>query len=272
MIRNIVFAVAFLVFVNAARGATVDTVEIYSETMRKSYKCVVIQPDRNVQGNKRYPVVYLLHGHGGWYANWLIRVPALKDYADQYQVMIVCPDGGYNSWYLDSPVDTAVKFETYVAREVVTFIDTRYPTVRDRKGRAITGLSMGGHGGLFLGLRHADTFGACGSMSGGVDLQPFKKSWQLAEKVGDTINHAENWKNFSVINLIESYPKDSLAIIIDCGTEDFFYPANRELHEKMLRLKIPHDFIIRPGKHNWDYWRNAVGFQFMFFKNYFELN
>ena len=270
MFRKIVFSVSFLMLMNASWGATVDTVEVYSDAMRKGYKCVVIQPDSDKDKRKRYPVVYLLHGHGGWYANWLIRTPALKDYADQYQLMIVCPDGGFNSWYLDSPVDPAVRFETYVASEVVAYIDKNYPTISDRKARAITGLSMGGHGGLFLGFRHAETFGACGSMSGGVDLRPFKKNWQLAEKVGDTITHAENWKTFSVINLVESYPKDSLAIIIDCGIEDFFYPANRELHEKMLRLKIPHDFIIRPGKHNWDYWRNAVGYQLMFFRNYFS--
>jgi S-formylglutathione hydrolase FrmB len=215
-------------------------------------------------------VVYLLHGHGGWYANWIIRTPDLKKYADQYQLMIVCPDGGYNSWYVDSPVDPTVKFETYVAVEVPAWIDARDRTRRERRGRAITGLSMGGHGGMFLGFRHSGTFGACGSMSGGVDLQPFKKSWQLTEKIGDTVQYADKWINYSVINLVETRPTDSLAIIIDCGTEDFFYPVNKNLHEKMLRLNIPHEFIIRPGKHNWEYWRNAIQYQLLFFANFFK--
>lgn len=246
-----------------------DTVSIYSNAMHKDYKCVVIRPD-TVKAGQSFPVVYLLHGHGGWYANWLLRVPELKTWADAYQLMIVCPDGGYNSWYLDSPVDPAVKFETYISKEVPEYIDAHYNTLKDRKARAITGLSMGGHGGLFLGFRHAETFGACGSMSGGADLQPFKKNWQLSEKIGDTVLYAENWKNYSVIHVIETPPSDSLGIIIDCGTEDFFYSVNNALHQKLLKLKIPHDYIERPGRHEWSYWRNAVQYQLLYFRNYFN--
>ncbi len=250
-------------------AASVDTVSIYSNAMHKDYKCVVINPDSGKMG-KSFPVVYLLHGHSGWYANWLLRVPELKNRADEYQLMIVCPDGGYNSWYLDSPVDSTVKFETYISREVPEYIDAHYNTRKDRKARAITGLSMGGHGGLFIGFRHAEIFGACGSMSGGVDLQPFKKNWQLSEKIGDTIRYAENWEKYSVIHVIETIPKDTLRIIIDCGTEDFFYNVNNALHQKLLKLKIPHDYIERPGRHEWGYWRNAVQYQLLFFKNYFS--
>ncbi len=274
MIRK-TFLTAGLFFLSFfARAATVDTVDIYSPAMQKSYKCVVIKPDSYgsspTSNNAGYPVVYLLHGHGGWYANWIIRVPQLKEQADALQLIIVCPDGGYNSWYLDSPVDPAVRFETYISKEVPAYIDNHYRSIKDRKARAITGLSMGGHGGLFLGFRHGDVFGACGSMSGGVNLQPFTKNWQLSEKLGDTITQAANWKNLSVINVVENYPKDSLAIIVDCGTEDFFYTVNHDLHKKMMRLKIPHEYTVRPGKHNWDYWRNAVQYQLLFFKNYFQ--
>lgn len=259
-----------LLFSLVINAATVDTVSIYSNAMQKGYKCVVIKPSMRQKEKKLLPAVYLLHGHGGWYANWIFRVKELKEYADQYQVLIVCPDGGYNSWYIDSPVDSTVRFETYISKEVPAYIEKHYPVIKDRKARAITGLSMGGHGGLFLGFRHADVFGACGSMSGGVDLQPFKKNWQLSQKIGDTINYASNWKNYSVITVIENYPKDSLNIIIDCGTEDFFFDVNKGLHDKMLQLKIPHEYIERPGKHDWNYWRNAVQYQLLFFSNYFH--
>ncbi len=205
----------------------------------------------------------------GKYSNWIMKVPALKQYADEYNVMIVCPDGDYSSWYFDSPLDSSMRYETYIGKEVPDYIDAHYPTIKDRKARAITGLSMGGHGGLFLGFRHADIFGACGSMSGGVDLNSFRSNG-IMKIIGDTISHADNWKQYSVINVIEKYPKDSLAIIIDCGTEDFFYAINHALHEKMLRLKIPHDYIERPGKHNWDYWSNAVKYQLLFFRDYFN--
>ncbi len=61
-----------------------------------------------------------------------------------------------------------------------------------------------------------------------------------------------------------------MAVIFDCGTEDFFYINNHALHEKMVQLKIPHDYIERPGKHEWAYWKNAVQYQLLFFCNYFE--
>lgn len=268
--RKLIIPVFLFFLVNNSRAATVDTVSIYSDAMKKAFKCVVIKPTVIQDESIPLPVVYLLHGHSGWYANWLLRVPELMQYADLCQLFIVCPDGGYNSWYLDSPVDPSVKFETYISKEVPAYIDAHYFTIKKREGRAITGLSMGGHGGLFLGFRHADQFGASGSMSGGVDLRPFPRNWQLSEKLGDTARFAENWNNYSVINIIEKKPADSLSIIIDCGTEDFFFDVNHALHQKMLKLKIAHDYIERPGRHDWAYWRNAVKYQLLFFHDYFK--
>ncbi len=266
---NRTFALISLVlFRLSSTAATVDTVSIHSEAMNRAYKCVVIKPE--LTEGKDYPVVYLLHGYGGAYNNWIMKVPALKEYADEFDIIIVCPDGGKSSWYFDSPVDPSMKYETYIASEVPAFIDSRYPTIRDRKGRAISGLSMGGHGGLFIGFRNADVFGACGSMSGGVDLSYSKNKFDVSKRIGDTLKYAENWKRYSVINVVEKKPAQALEIIIDCGTEDFFYQNNRDLHEKMVKLKIPHEYIERPGNHGWAYWANAVEYQLFFFRNYFE--
>jgi len=268
--KKIWIALLFSLFISNSKAATVDTVSIYSNAMHKEFKCVVIKPAYVQDESIAFPVVYLLHGYGGWYSNWLIRTPELKDYADQYRLMIVCPDGGASSWYLDSPVDSTMKYETYISQEVPAYIDAHYNTIKNRKGRAITGLSMGGHGGLFLGFRHADFFGACGSMSGGVDLNSSRNKFDIIKRIGDTISHADNWKNYSVINVVEQRPKDSIAIIIDCGVNDIFYSSNHFLHEKMVQLKIPHEYIERPGKHEWAYWRNAVQYQLLFFRNYFS--
>ena len=253
-----------------AQAGTVDTVTVHSQSMGKAFKCVVIKPDSYKKKKKAYAVVYLLHGYSGSYNNWIKRVPKLKEHADTYEVLIVCPDGGYSSWYFDSPVDSSMRYETYISREVPSFIDGHYRTIKSREGRAITGLSMGGHGGLFLGFRRADFFGACGSMSGGVDINAITNKYDIMKRIGDTIAYAQNWKNYSVINIVEQYPKDSLAIIVDCGVEDFFYGINKELHQKMMALKIPHDYVERPGKHNWDYWSIAVQHQLLFFRNYFD--
>lgn len=257
-------------FTLQASAATVDTVTIRSAAMQKDFKCVVIKPEAYKKKNTSYPTVYLLHGYSGNYSNWIVRVPQLKQHADTYGVLIVCPDGGYSSWYLDSPVDSTMRYETYIGTEVPVFIDTHYRTIKKREARAITGLSMGGHGGLLLGFRHADRFGACGSMSGGVDLYATRNKFDLVKRIGDSITHADNWRKYSVMHVVEQYPKDSIAIIIDCGVDDFFYGNNKELHQKLVALKVPHDYIERPGKHDWTYWGNAVAYQLLFFRNYFD--
>lgn len=259
-----------IVVVLQVKASTADTATIYSAAMHKNIKCVIIKPNSYKKKKNHYPVVYLLHGHSGSYRDWITNVPQIKKYSDDYQIIFVTPDGGYNSWYFDSPIDTGSKYETHICKEVVDYTDTHYRTFADRKHRAITGLSMGGHGSFYLALRHPDIFGAIGSMSGGVDIRPFPQKWQIKEKIGDITTHAEEWEKRSVINMITQCPKDSFAIIFDCGTDDFFYKVNQQLHEKMLQLKIPHDYIQRPGVHNWVYWNNAVQYQILFFRKFFD--
>ena len=166
-------------------------------------------------------MVYLLHGYSGDYSDWVKKDQDMQKLADENQLMIVCPDAAFSSWYFDSPIDTTMHYETNVGVEIPAYIDSVYHTVKDRKARAITGLSMGGHGGLFIGFRHAQTFGACGSMSGALDVARVTKGYDVEKRLGDTIVNRQYYTNWSVINVIEKYPKDSVAIIFDCGIEDF---------------------------------------------------
>jgi len=250
-------------------AAIVDTVETYSPSMQKNIKAVVIRPD-NYNKINAMPVVYLLHGYSGNYADWITKAKGFDKLADQYEMMIVCPDGAYGSWYWDSPADPAYRYETYVATELVKWIDGKYKTIRDRKARAITGLSMGGHGALYLALKHQDVFGAAGSMSGGVDIRPFPNNWDMAKRLGSYAAYPERWEKNTVINMLYLLKPNSLALIIDCGTEDFFYEVNKNLHEQLLYRNIPHDYIARPGSHNWNYWTNAVQYQLLFMHRFFE--
>lgn len=240
--------------------------------MQKEIKCVVIKPSSYKKKKSRFPAVYLLHGYGGWYSNWIIRVPELKHFADDFGILIVCPDGDKASWYFDSPVDPKMKYETFISKEVPQYIDSAYRTIADKDHRAITGLSMGGHGALFIAWRHPGIFAAAGSMSGGIDLNESKNKFEIVKVLGDTLRFADNWSKYSVLNIVETRLADSLTLIIDEGTDDIFINGNRKLHQKLLHLKIPHEYIERPGKHNWDYWRYAVHFQMLFFKKFFDRN
>ena len=252
------------------KAAQVDTVAIYSQAMHKSHKCVVITPDSYKDKQQHYPVVYILHGYSGNYADYITKIPAIAAVADAYQMILVFPDGGYSSWYLDSPVDSAIRFETYVGKEIPSFIDQHYRTKASRQYRAITGLSMGGHGALYLAIRHQETFGAAGSMSGGVDFRPFPNNWELAKKLGTFKDHATNWDQNVVVNQLSNLKNDSLSLIIDCGVKDFFIDVNRQLHQRLLEQGISHDYIERAGAHAWDYWSNSIMYQLFYFHRYFK--
>ena len=261
---------AFLASFSICSFASVDTLSIYSNSMFKNVKCVVVTPSGYKKTGPAFPVVYLLHGYSGKYSDWVRNVPELQKLADENQLMIVCPDGAFSSWYFDSPIDLTMHYETNVGVEIPAYIDSVYNTIKDRKGRAITGLSMGGHGGIFLGFRHANLYGACGSMSGALDVSRITKGYDVEKRLGDTTINRQQYLDWSAINVIEKYPKDSLAIIIDCGTEDFIIDMSRRTHAKMLQLKIPHDYTERPGKHDWNYWREAIKYQLLFFRDYFK--
>lgn len=268
------FIVIIMLLLSGGRvkAATVDTALTYSAAMHKNIKAVVVKP-ANYSESKNFPTVYLLHGAGGKYSDWVTNVPdkqTVHKLADLYNIIVVCPDGNTTSWYFDSPVDPAYKYETYISSELVSYIDSHYSTIKDKSKRAITGLSMGGHGALYLAFRHQDIFGACGSMSGGVDLRPFPNNWDIAGRLGKYSEYPERWEANSVINLTYLLTPNSLAITFDCGVSDFFYVVNKNLHEKLMERNIPHDFIVRPGGHTWDYWGNSINYQMLFFSRFFN--
>lgn len=254
----------------SAQAAQVDTIQVFSASMNKNIKTCVIVPDNYKKSKKKFPVVYLLHGYSGNYATWVKSFKEVSQQVDRYGFIAIGVDGNYSSWYFDSPIDPTFKYETYIIDELVPFIDKKYKTIASREGRAISGLSMGGHGSLYLSLKHQDVFGAAGSMSGGVDIRPFSEKWDIKNRLGAITDFPENWEKNTVVNLIELNQNNNLKLIIDCGVDDFFIDVNRELHQKMLALKIDHDYIERPGKHNIDYWENSLKFQLLFFYNFFH--
>jgi len=270
----VVFLFLNLFFMQSnAWAAKVDTLEIYSNAMRKVIRCLVITPSNYQPTQKPYPVLYLLHGWSGNYSSWLSDAPQLAQHADTYQMLLVCPDGGYDSWYFDSPVDSTVQYETHVAKEVVAQVDYYYHTIATPKGRAIAGLSMGGHGALFLAIRHPDVFGAAGSMCGGLDLREFKKNdWELKKVLGDPKTLSDNWEQLSVVPQLYALAKRKISLLIDCGLGDFFLDVNRTAHQKLLELNVPHEYTERPGEHNAAYWGNAIDYQVVFFHKFFEKN
>ncbi len=268
--RIFLLAVLLLLLAAPSFAARVDTLLVNSPSMNKDVQVIVVTPDVAL-GKKAVacPVIYLLHGYGGNAKTWIGVKPNLPQIADEKGIIFVCPDGK-NSWYWDSPKNPSYRYETFISSELVKYIDEHYKTVADRKGRAITGLSMGGHGAMWNAIRHKDTFGAGGSTSGGVDIRPFPLNWEMAKQLGEFAHNKKAWDEHTVINQIDKIENGDLAIIIDCGESDFFLNVNKDLHNRLLARKINHDFITRPGGHTGKYWKNSIDYQILFFDKFFR--
>jgi putative tributyrin esterase len=245
----------------------------------------VVMPASYSKNNSLYPVVYLLHGGGGRFSDWLTQTPdkmLIKNLSDQYNIIFVLPEGEGFSWYIDSPHDPTSQFETHIIKEVIPTIDNTYRTIKSNKGRVITGLSMGGHGAMYLSTRHPDMFSAASTMSGAMDMN-FTSAKPNADMLkslnerfqsllGTTDTNSEVFVKNSIMNMVETIKKNGMPIFIDCGVDDFLIGVNRELHQRLVYNGTPHDYIERPGGHSWVYWQNALPYHLLFFQKVFVKN
>ena len=284
---RLLLALAFLLTATlAASAAKVDTVSIVSPAMQKTYRAAVVLPASYAKNKKAsYPVLYLLHGAYGHFSDWLKNTPdklLVHRLADQYNLIIVMPEGETFAFYLDSPVNSSSQFETHLTKEVIPKIDQTYRTIRDRKGRVITGLSMGGHGALYLAARHPDLYSGAGSMSGALDLKTSRRNLTPAEAaqraqlwapvLGSEADNPERFAANSVVNMVDQLQRTGLPLIIDCGIDDGLLDINREVHRRLLYNHPPHDYIERPGAHTWEYWENALPYQVLFLDKVLKSN
>jgi len=251
-----------------ARRASVETIQFQSKLVNTTLPYnVILPPGYRAATTTRYPVLYLLHGWGGHYTDWLTRTN-VADYAARYRMIIVMPEGN-DGWYVDGAAGLNDKYESYVLKELMPDVDKRYRTIQSRYGRAIAGLSMGGYGAIKYGLKYPATFALAASMSGafGVtrytekemaspNLEPFMKTFG---PVG-----SETRKANDIFELTKALTPARIASLpyfyFDCGTEDAaqHFDRNRELSALFLEKKIPHEYRELPGNHSWQYWNQQV--------------
>ncbi len=273
-----------------AQALPVQTVEFASEAVGRKMKYNIVLPAKYEQSNDRYPVLYLLHGYSGNYTNWgRMKVP---EYARDYDLIVVMPDVG-NSWYVNwakSDEGQKNRWEDYFVKDLIGHVDTNYRTIAKREGRAINGLSMGGYGGLMLGLRHPDLFCAIGSHSGavafakqageriasgqpprpparqlsatptpGINIEGFNSQVERTPK-GQMFVTAEDCAAYDPFQLVLKVPREQLPhIYLDCGTEDRLIGGSQQLAKLLMEHKIPFTYGESPGGHNGAYWSREVG-------------
>jgi putative tributyrin esterase len=243
-----------------------ETIQFKSELIEKVLPYDVLLPPGYFKSNRRYPVLYLLHGLFGRHDDWITRTN-LAAYAAQYELIIVTPEG-HDNWYVDSATVPQDKYESYVVRELIPDVDARYRTIKDRRARGIAGLSMGGYGALKFGIKHRGYFAFAGSLSGALDPASRTEehpgfAWDilrpsLVAAFGPPNSPARGANDLHQIARSASDISSLPYLYLDCGLDDGFLATNREFAEILVAKKIPHQYRQLPGGHNWEYWDRQV--------------
>lgn len=217
-------------------------------------------------GDGPFPVLYLLHGYSDDHTGW-VRRSNVERYVGKYPMIVIMPDGEHG-WYTDAAAAPYAKFETYITKELVGFVDRTFHTIAERRGRAIAGLSMGGYGALKLALKNPDIFCAGHSFSGAVEIasregslkQRFEDStspWAIEQGLvfGDAPSGGP--EDLRTI-ILKGDPKTRPVFSFDCGVDDFLIEDNRRFHAFLEENKIPHAYEEFPGGHDWNYWDTHI--------------
>jgi enterochelin esterase-like enzyme len=237
----------------------------------------------DTEKERRFPVLYWLHGSGGG----LSGLPQLVKYFDDAiragkipPMLVVFVNGLTNGMYCDWK-DGSAPLETVIIRELLPHIDATFRTIASREGRLIEGFSMGGYGAARLGFKHHDLFSAVSILAGG-PLQPdFKETprvgprerEQIFQKVyggDDGYFKAQSPWRLAEQNAAALRATTRIRQVI--GDRDETSAFNRDFDAHLTRLHIPHTFTVLPGvghkpmamlntlgKANWEFYRAVFG-------------
>jgi putative tributyrin esterase len=221
----------------------------------------VILPDR---GKPPYAVFYLLHGLSDDHTIWSRRT-RIETYVANLPLIVVMPDGG-RGYYTDNEHGPA--YARALAEELPAMIERTFPAAKSRRARCVGGLSMGGYGALRLALGYPDRFCSATSHSGALlaGTRPPREGDLHADEFLLVFGARPAGSSHDLLALAArcQVRGELPRLRIDCGTEDFLLDHNRTFHERLVEMKIPHEYEEFPGAHSWDYWdlhvREAIAF------------
>lgn len=249
------------------------TDSIYSQVLSDYRAYTVFLPKSyDVETDKEYPVLYLLHGMMDTNRGWSER-GHVKDVMDQLvasgeacEMIIVTPNAGGNVYegvwngYFDMP---GWSYETFFYTEFLPYVEKTYRVKADKAHRAVAGLSMGGGGATAFAQKHSDLFSSIYAMSALMSIpeqgaapshQPGDKMAILSKSVieNSCIKYVEEADEARIERL------RSVAWFVDCGDDDFLLDRNIEFTQAMRKAQIPCEFRVRDGGHTWEYWHSAL--------------
>ncbi len=208
----------------------------------------------NQNAKPPYPVYYLLHGLSDDAGYWS-RMTALEQYAENLPFLIVMPYGA-RAWYSDSLLGN---YESHFMKELIPFIERTFPVRRQRRYRAVGGLSMGGYGALKLGLKYPRQFGVIAAHSAAANFLGWNAPPTDLSDDTDYIRGYLNRNENDPFKLAETCPiKLRPHLYFDCGRDDFLYPDNNLFSRHLRKLDYEHTYRRFKGEHNWVYWNEHI--------------
>ena len=257
-------------------GKVIEEKTVKSSIMNRSINYTIYLPADYSQSERTYPVVYLLHGYTDDNTGWL-QFGEVNRYADKaiadgtIPPMIIVMPNADSSWYINS-YDGKEKYEDFFIKEFIPTIEKTWRIKTQKKYRGIAGLSMGGYGTLIYSLKYPELFAAAASLSAAIyDDESMEKmsenSWAntYAQLYGRDLKGKDrltkSWYDNSILKIVDSKTADELKKVrywIDCGDDDYLSNANCKLQILLNDKKVPHEFRMRDGEHNWNYWRTGI--------------
>lgn len=258
------------------QGKVLEQKTVKSTILSRDVKYTIYLPADYETSERSYPVVYLLHGYTDDNTGWL-QFGEINRYADKaiaegtVPPMIIVMPNGDSSWYINS-FDGKEKYEDFFIKEFMPSIEKTYRIKAEKRYRGIAGLSMGGYGTLIYSMKYPELFAAAAPLSAAVfpddqmtGMQDdnwenvFGQLYGHKLKGKDRLNAA--WYSNSILKMVDTKPTDELKKVrywIDCGDDDFLTKGNCLLHIALIEKKVPHEFRVRDGAHDWTYWRTGI--------------
>ena len=255
----------------AQTGKVSDNLSLPSKILKGERKYAVYLPPDYETSQRSYPVLYLLHGGGDDQTGWVqfgevhhIADLAIKE-GKATPMIIVMPDANTGTRGYFNDIKGEWRYEDFFFEEFMPFIEKTYRIKRDKRYRAVAGLSMGGGGSFVYALRHPELFSSACPLSastGPLTLESTRENLKRMNVTTATDAEVERYyKRQSVLELINNVSDDNKKAVrwyIDCGDDDFLFEGNSLAHIAMRKKEIPHEFRIRNGGHSWSYWRTAL--------------
>jgi enterochelin esterase-like enzyme len=257
--------IALLVSLPSTAGVVV-TREFDSPALQRKWTYAVYLPDGYDTSTLRYPVLYLLHGHGGGLYDWVNlgriqqRADELIAHGDIPPAIIVMPDAD-STWY----VDRKEKMETAMIRDLVGDAERTFRALRARDGRLVAGLSMGGYGALRFALKYPEMFAAAALLSPAIyDPEPPQSSGaRKAGVFGAPDFDPQVWKELNYPALWDAFLAKKIAVpmYIDSGDDDslFIEAEATRLYSLLRKNGQPAELRIVDGGHDWQVWESTIG-------------